>query len=220
MVAFPLYAVTRTAIITAGLTLPLTFAPLTLRKRIVILFLIFVVGLALFYTKRIQHKMFYSGKGDFTDIFKKGSSKRSRKNIFTGDFADSGRGFMWNSMRPRIIQKPWFGHGTGAGETFIKKITGGLAYPHNDWLLTLHDQGVLGTTVYSLCLIMAMLHALGRAKRTSGEVQLLFLAGASSFIPFALIMFTDNIMIYASYFGNLQFTMLGLAYAGEKGQPQ
>jgi O-antigen ligase len=217
MIAFPLYAVTRTAILTAGLTLPLTFAPLSLRKRVVIISLIFVVGLALFYTERMQHKMFYSGKGDFTDIFKKGSSKRSRTNIFTGNFADSGRGFMWNSMRRRIIQKPWFGYGTGAGEAFIKKITGGLSYPHNDWLLTLHDQGIFGTILYSLCLILATLHALERAKRSSGEVRLLFLAGASSFIPFALIMFTDNIMIYASYFGNLQFTMLGLAYAGEKG---
>ncbi|MBW1838150.1 MAG: hypothetical protein JRI99_14680, partial [Deltaproteobacteria bacterium] len=73
------------------------------------------------------------------------------------------------------------------------------------------------TTVYSLCLVLAMLHAFGRAKRTSGEVRLLFLAGASSFIPFVLIMFTDNIMIYASYYGNLQFTILGLAYAAEKG---
>lgn len=217
MAALPLYAVTRTAIVAAGLTLPLTFAPLSLRKRIVTIFLVFVVGLALFYTARMQHKMFYSGKGELTDIFKKGSSKRSRTNVFTGDFADSGRDSMWNSMRRRIIQKPWLGYGTGAGESFIKKITGGLAYPHNDWLLTLHDQGVFGTTVYSLCLVLAMLHALGRAKRTSGEVRLLFLAGASSFIPFVLIMFTDNIMVYASYYGNLQFTILGLAYAAENG---
>jgi hypothetical protein len=28
-------------------------------------------------------------------------------------------------------------------------------------------------------------------------------------------MFTDNIMVYSSYYGNLQFTILGLAYAAE-----
>jgi O-antigen ligase len=119
-------------------------------------------------------------------------------------------------MERRIRQRLWLGHGTGSTRVFIKKRTGGLAYPHNDWLLTLHDHGIFGTAVYTLCLLLAMFHALRRAKTASGESRLLFLAGASSFIPFALIMFTDNIMVYASYYGNLQFTILGLAYASKR----
>ena len=120
---------------------------------------------------------------------------------------------MWKVLWYRVRQKPWLGHGTGSGRVFIKKLTGGLEFPHNDWLLTMHDQGILGTVVFALCLILAMFHALFKAKTASGEARLLFLAGASSFIPFALIMFTDNIMVYSSYYGNLQFTILGLAYA-------
>jgi hypothetical protein len=215
MAAVPIYAVTRISILSSSLTLPFTFAPLTLRKRIVFTFIILVVALILFYTPRIQKKMFYSGKGELSDIFKTNPSKKSHKKFFKDDFMDTGRDSMWKVMRYRVRQKPWLGHGTGSGETFIKKLTGGLAYPHNDWLLTMHDQGILGTTVYALCLLLAMFHALFKAKTASGEARLLFLAGASSFIPFALIMFTDNIMVYSSYYGNLQFTILGLAYAAE-----
>ena len=120
---------------------------------------------------------------------------------------------MWKQITHRIKQKPWLGYGTGSGENFIKRLTGGLAYPHNDWLLTLHDQGILGTTVYALCLLMSVWHALRLAKTTGGETRLLFFAGAASFVSLALMMITDNIMVYASYFGNFHFTILGLAYA-------
>jgi O-antigen ligase len=213
MAALPLYASTRISIIAAGITLPFTFFPLSLRKRITLTSIILVVALILFYTPRMQHKMFRSGKGDLSDIFKEGSSKRSSRKFFQDNFIDSGRDNMWKLMWYRIRHKPWLGHGTGSGRIFIKKVTGGLVFPHNDWLLTLHDQGVLGTAVFALCLILSMFHALFKAKTASGEARLLFLAGASSFIPFALIMFTDNIMVYSSYYGNLQFTILGLAYA-------
>jgi O-antigen ligase len=200
MVAVPIFAVTRTAIAVAGLTLPLTFAPLRKNKRILFLIIGILVAMVLFFTPRIQHKMFYSGRGKITDLK-------------TNDFRDTGRKFMWKQITLRIKQKPWLGHGTGSGENFTKKITGGLAYPHNDWLLTLHDQGVLGATVYALCLIMAVWHALRMSMTTIGETRLLFLAGAASFVSLALMMITDNIMVYASYFGNLHFTILGLAYS-------
>jgi len=213
--ALPLYASTRISILAAGITLPFTFVPLSLRKRIAFTSIILVVALILFYTPRFQHKMFRSGKGELTDIFKEGSSKRSSRKFFQDDFIDSGRDTMWKVMWYRIRHKPWLGYGTGAGRVFIKKLTGSLAYPHNDWLLTMHDQGILGTVVFALCLILTMFHALFKAKTASREARLLFLAGASSFIPFALIMFTDNIMVYSSYYGNLQFTILGLAYAAD-----
>jgi O-antigen ligase len=200
MVAVPVFAVTRTAIAVAGFTLPLTFAPLHKKKRILFLIIGIAVALILFFTPRIQHKMFRSGRGKISDIK-------------SNDFKDAGRKFMWKQITLRIKQKPLLGHGTGSGETFTNKLTGGLAYPHNDWLLTLHDHGILGTTVYALCLLMSVWHALRLAKTTSGETRVLFFAGAASFVSLALMMITDNIMVYASYFGNLHFTILGLAYA-------
>jgi F0F1-type ATP synthase assembly protein I len=58
-----------------------------------------------------------------------------------------------------------------------------------------------------------MIHCI-RSARQSNEPQtkLFFLAGASTFVPFMLVMFTDNIMVYASFFGMLQYLLIGLAY--------
>ncbi|MFC1857809.1 O-antigen ligase family protein [Thermodesulfobacteriota bacterium] len=203
MVGVPIFAVTRTAIAVAGLTLPLTFAPLKLKKRIVLVIVGLGVALALFQTERIQKKMFYSGRGKLADIQSK-------------DFSDTGRKFMWDLMKKRIEQRPWFGHGTGSSELFLKSLLGNRTYPHNDWLLTLQDQGILGTAVFAISMLVAVFHALRKAKTATFEARLLFLAGASAFVSMALMMITDNIMVYASYFGNLHFTILGLAYASEK----
>jgi len=60
-----------------------------------------------------------------------------------------------------------------------------------------------------------MIHAYKKSKRSIGKSRLLFLAGASSFIPFMIFMYTDNIMVYVSFFGNLQFTLLGIAYGAQ-----
>lgn len=200
LVTIPIVALTRTAIVATGLTLPLTFAPLKLGKRVVVLLVIGLAGWGLFYTPRIQGKMFRSGSGEMTDMLDK-------------DFADSGRFHMWEGMKQGIRQEQWLGHGAGAGELFIRSITNGQAgYPHNDWLLTLYDYGILGTAALVLSMLAACVHASVHARKRSGVARLLLLAGASAFVPFAILMYTDNILVYVSYFGNLQFALLGLGY--------
>ncbi len=205
MAGLGVFTVVRTSIIAAGITLPLTLAPMGLRKRLLILMAVLLVSVGVFHTERVQKKMFRSGRGEISDIS-------------SPDFKDTGRFRLWDLMKLRIRQEPWFGHGTGSGEAFVLGITGGLRYPHNDWLLTLHDQGILGASVFALCILMALFHAWRRAQLETGETRLLFLAGASAFIPFVVIMLGDNVMVYVSYFGNLHFTILGLAYAASRGK--
>jgi len=205
MAAIPVIAVTRTAIAVNGLTLPLTFAPLSTLKRIIILCLIVMVGIGIFYSPRIQKKMFYSGRGTLEDV-----------KWENEDFATSGRRHMWNKMWERIDEQPLLGSGANASESFISKITTrGLKHPHNDWLRLLFDFGYVGVVIFALSLLMQTLHAYRMAKRTVGDIALLFYAGASSILSFILFMFTDNILLYAAFFGNLQFTILGLAYAAQ-----
>jgi hypothetical protein len=202
MVSIPVVALTRTAIVATALTLPFTFAPHRLARRVSLLAVLALAGLGLFYTPRIQAKMFRSGSGEMTDVLDK-------------DFSDSGRFFMWKMMRQGISEKPWLGHGAGAGELFIRSITlGKSGYPHNDWLLTLFDYGYAGTATFVVSLLAACAHAAISARRAEGVTRILLLGGASAFVSFAILMYTDNIMVYVSYFGNLHFAILGLGYGG------
>jgi hypothetical protein len=206
----PVIAVTRTAIAATLLTFPLSFGPMRKSYRIGALLLIAAVGLGLFYSPRMQQRMFYSGEGELSDIFNEDFATES---ILSSDFATSSRSFMWERMYESAQEKQWTGHGTGAGETFAYQITESIAYPHNDWLLTYFDYGVLGVAVFTGCMLLTMWDCLRKVRtcRHPGTRQLL-LTGASAFIPFMLMMVTDNIMVYASFFGNLHFTFLGLAH--------
>jgi O-antigen ligase len=196
----PVISLTRTAIAATLLTLPLSLGPMRKSHRMTILLLIVAVGLGLFYSPRVQKKMFYTGQGEVSDILGE-------------DFATTGRSFMWEQMFARAQEEHWTGRGSGTGETLVYQITGGAGYPHNDWLLTYFDYGVLGIAVFTGCMLLTVWDCLRKARICRHpETRLLLLAGASAFIPFMLMMMTDNIMVYASFFGNLHFTFLGLAY--------
>jgi O-antigen ligase len=204
----PFIALTRTAIAVAGLTIPLTFAALGAKKRIVFLIIIGVVSISLFYTERIQKKMFYSGTGTLQDV-----------RLSNPDFFTTGRSRLWDLMIEEIKLKPFWGHGGNASEDFVLSVTWGiLTHPHNDWLRLLYDYGLVGTSIFVICIVLQVVHLLKRATRTFGESRILLYAGASSFLPFVLLMFTDNIILYAAFFGNLQFTIIGLVYAAQKTQ--
>jgi hypothetical protein len=116
-----------------------------------------------------------------------------------------------------IASKPWWGHGANASEEIILKLTNGqLTHPHNDWLRFLYDYGIVGTALFLLTIIVQVRNLLKKARHSEGEIRTFFFAAASTFLPFILIMFTDNIVLYAAFYGNLQFTIIGLAYAAEK----
>ena len=201
----PVIALTRMAIFVTGLTLPVSFSPMLLRTRVILLVTVALLGLALFYTPRVQEKMFMKGEGTLEDI-------GDEKNLAT-----SGRRYMAEVLLLEIAQKPWWGHGANASEELIMKLSNGqLTHPHNDWLRFLYDYGVVGTVLFLLTMIVQVRHLLRRARHSEGELRTFFFAAASTFLPFALIMFTDNIVLYAAFYGNLQFTIIGLAYAAKK----
>ncbi len=202
LVAFiPVLAVTRMVTAVMLLCVPLSFARLGIAKRALFVGFFVVVGLAVFQLPQIQKKMFFSGSGEISDI-----------SLSNPDFATSGRSFIWEVLWARAQQSPWLGHGTGAGETMTYTITP-VGYPHNDWLLTFIDYGWLGVGVFLLCNLLMMFSCLAASRNTRvPETRFLFIAGASSFPPFFIVMFTDNIMVYASYFGILQYVLIGLAF--------
>lgn len=202
LAAVPIVAVTRMGIVATGLSLPLTLAPMRLFKRVLFAGVILAVGSGIFFSERVQRKMFYSGTGSYYDIA-----------LDNPNLATSGRASLWETMWPEILERPMLGHGTNSSEVFVRRVTGTLEHPHNDWLRLLFDYGFVGMTVCALCGLAQVLHAVRYARRSTGDTRVLLFAGASTFPVQAMFMFTDNIMLYASFFGNLQFTILGVAYA-------
>lgn len=201
--AVPVIAVTRTAIVAAGLTLPLTFAPLSLWKRIAILVCVAALGFLTFNTERMQNKMFYSGAGTVFDL-----------RWDNPDLRTSGRTLIMEIMEREIEESPWFGHGANASEQFISDHSDGqLAHPHNDYLRLAFDYGYTGILLFIATIVFQMLHALRSGYRSVGAARLFLIVGSGAFIPFALLMGTDNIILYVAFFGNLHFMMLGAGYA-------
>lgn len=198
----PVIALTRMGMLATALTMPLTFAPMSILRRLTIISLIVVIAIPIFYSERTQQKMFHSGEGRFSDV-----------RFDNPDFQTTGRNIMWQSMSIQIDKKPWFGHGANASEEFISRLTGGLTHPHNDWLRLRFDYGYFGTLIFGLCMVLQIIHILKRARSATEKSRSLLYASASSFVVFSLFMFTDNIILYISFFGNIQFTILGLAYA-------
>jgi O-antigen ligase len=207
LTAIPVIGLTRVGMLAGGLSLPLTFAPVKLGKRIVLATMIVVAGYSLFFTERVQQKTFHSGSGTFRDI------RWDNPNMAT-----SGRRLIWDHMQRQIDAQPWFGRGSNASEPFVLRLTGAITHPHNDWLRLLYDYGCVGTGIFGICMLWQMIHLLRTGRKTTGAPRILFFAGASSFIPLALFMFTDNIILYAAFFGNLQFAIIGLAYAAQATQ--
>ena len=197
----PVIAVTRMGMIAAAVTLPMTFAPMRVEKRVLFLVLIGIAATSLFYTERIQKKMFFSGEGTIRDL-----------KWDNPDIATHGRNIFWELLKKNIREKPLLGHGANASEEVLSAYSEGLTHPHNDWLRLAHDYGFIGVGIFGITVIMQIIDLLKKARDATVQKKILFYSGASTVIIFVLFMLTDNIILYAAFFGHLQFAMLGLAY--------
>lgn len=209
----PVLANTRTGMVVVALTLPLTLAPLSMKKRLIAVAVLMVVGLLVFQSERIQSKMFFSGQGTLLDAVSGVVDMYSGQNVVSGDFATSGRKAMNDALVAGLDQAYWFGYGANTTEAISLSIAG-VTHPHNDWLRVRYEYGLFGMLIFAMTLLVQMLHALWRSRRlrTSGAAIFLYV-GAGAFIPMAIFMSSDNVMLYVAWFGNLHFAMLGLGYS-------
>ena len=109
----------------------------------------------------------------------------------------------------------WLGHGANTSEA-ISVAFSEVTHPHNDWLRLRYEYGLLGMLLFVLTMLGQMGHALKRLRRMPPAAAIFLRVGAGAFLPMALFMFSDNVILYAAWFGNLQFAMLGLGYAALK----
>jgi O-antigen ligase len=199
MLVIPMVTLTRGPMVAMLSIMPLTPAPFPIKKRFVLLLFLAAVALVLFETGRFQSIMFHSGGGTISDL--------SSDKLQT-----SGRFAMWEVLWGGVQDAPWFGHGMNSSRERLFDHGFPTYLPHNDWLKIWHDFGLIGVICYSLTLFLQGLRLVRIAKGIDGPPRLLAYAAAAAFIPYAVIMFTDNVILYIQYFGNLHFCLIGLVY--------
>jgi len=201
MVAITIISLTRGPIVSMISCLPLTLAPLKLQKRVIMCLVLIICGIILFSTERIQQRMFYTGSGEISDL-----------RLDNPNFQTNARVAMWNILWTGVEKEPWFGNGWNSHRTALLSSRIPTYAPHNDWLKLLHDMGIVGASLYLITMLLQMFSLVRIARWSSGAHQMLAYGAASAFIPYSLIMFTDNIILYVQFFGNLHFALIGIVY--------
>ncbi len=208
----PVAANTRTAMLAMAVTLPLTLTPISNRKRVIALALIMACGVLIFHTERVQRKMFFSGQGTLLDALDGVVNNFSGKEDNSGDFVTTGRKAMNMVLTDGLNDAYWFGHGANTTEAIAQEIAG-VPHPHNDWLRLRYEYGLLGMLLFLGTVLAQAWHAWRGGQLLPRDNAVFLYVGSSAFVPMLLLMSSDNVILYAAWFGNLQFAMLGLGYA-------
>lgn len=201
-VAIPAVAVHRGPLAASVALAVLALMPIGLSRRVGIAVLGLSIGLAVFYSPRFQRKMFLSGKGTLRDL-----------RYDNPDLYMTGRKAMWESLLEGCEEKPWFGHGGNADRTWLLSRGFGNYLPHNDWLRIRFNYGWVGVALYVATMIAQVAH--GRRKLLVGDpkARAIAAAGLSCFVPYAVVMFTDNVLIYCQFFTVPMMMLIGLSYS-------
>ena len=201
MLAMMLVSLTRGPIVAMLSCLPLTLAPLKMRKRLVLCLCLVTCAIVLFNTDRIQQRMFVSGSGELSDLY------WGNPNLAT-----TGRSFMWDILWGGVQDAPFLGHGWNSHRVILL-LSGLVTYaPHNDWLKITYDMGFVGSGLYFLIMLWQMAGLVKIARDSDGAHRMLAYGAATAFVPYMLIMLTDNVVLYVQFFGNLHFALIGVVY--------
>jgi hypothetical protein len=201
MLAITAISLTRGPIVAMLSCLPLTPASLTIRKRILLCVGIAICALILFNSDRVQKVMFYSASGGLTDLY-----------WDNPNFQTSGRSLMFDILWPGVEDSPLLGNGFNTHRTALLNARTPTYLPHNDWLKLLYDIGFAGAGLYLITMVLQMFYLVRIARRSTGAQQMLAYGAATVFVPYTLIMLTDNVMLYVQFFGNLHFALIGIVY--------
>jgi O-antigen ligase len=180
----------------------LAIMPIRLRRRALLLSLATAVGLIAFYSPKMQQKMFFSGQGTLSDL-----------RFDNRDLNTNGRGELWTVLMSGMDQESWLGHGGNADRTWL--LNHGLTeyLPHNDWLRIRFNYGILGTLLYILSIAVQIYHIRPLIRSGDPRLKVLASSAASCFIPYVLVMFTDNVMIYCQAYTVPMMILVGASYA-------
>lgn len=166
--------------------------------------LVAVVGLIIFNSEGFQEKTFGKKGGELNQIEVKDGRMVNINN--------NGRDAMWNAMDKGIERSPVFGNGTRADLYVIRQING-FSECHCDYRAVAYDYGYFGLSCLVLGFLLTFLHLKScHVDADDGMTQVPYYAALTLFLVWIGFMYSDNIMKYASQFGNLHFCLIAIAY--------
>jgi O-antigen ligase len=205
-VAVPIIGANRGPMV-AGVALAVcAVLPIRFRGRLLIAACALVLGLIAFFTPKVQYKMFYSGHGALQDL------RTDNPNLQM-----NGRKSMWATLTSHIDEAPILGHGGNADRTYLLNAGNTTYLPHNDWLRIAFNYGFLGLALYAGTLAFQFVHC-HRHIRFRGSPALTHMTAAAltCFIGYAVVMYTDNVLIYCQYFTVPMMILIGAAYSAAR----
>jgi O-antigen ligase len=112
----------------------------------------------------------------------------------------AGRENYWQTAWDSYTESPWIGHGGGSAQELMSLSTAGqVTHPHNDYLRILHDYGAIGLGIWLLGYINLLWSTWKfwiMADRRRDPSAPLYLTAFLSLLAVALVMITDNVMVY------------------------
>lgn len=205
--AVPLLARTRAALAVIALLCIFGVSGLGRRARVVLGAAAgLAVAAALFLSQALVEKMLFDPSAGLTV-----------ENVRT-----SGRIVAWEILWRSVPDRLWAGHGANASQDVLLRVSSHFSHPHNDWLRLLYEYGVFGLALFVLGAFATSIALWRRASLDSvhdvGDMARPRLAAfaLSLFGAMAALMVTDNVVLYAAFFGVPHMLATGLAIGSRR----
>jgi O-antigen ligase len=174
-------------------------------KRLAAASLVVVLALAVFSLPTMRAKMSHSQNASLAELI------RGEEQLNT-----SGRLNAWELYLHEAMREPLFGLGGNSSGEFGRSNIGSLDswhHPHNEYIRILFEYGAIGL----LCFLGAHFYCVVNILKTLRQTQrpvvrealMLSLAGMTMFF---LLCLTENVLLYATFFGMFLFGIMGAAY--------
>lgn len=183
-------------------------------------FIVAIAVLALcsiFYIPKIKKKMFFNPDEVTMVDYLTG-------NVHENNINTSGRNEMWKKVTPFYENNKLIGSGTGRVQKYFYTEIIGFGRGgqlHNDFLLMLCDNGLIGFVLYILSYLGVLLHCTWIYKQTNNrELKALSLTAGASLCGVLITLYSDNSVSYSmctlSYPWGLYGMVLSLKNAGNE----
>jgi O-antigen ligase len=146
--------------------------------------------------------------------------------VSLANIRSSGRAVAWGVLTDKIPDEWVWGHGSNASEPVLVPISEHFSHPHNDWLRILFEYGAVGMA----CFMFGVIHSSGSLWRSlmrsgateEGDAGVVAWTAAlvlSLFGATCALMVTDNVILYAAFFGVPHFMLAGLWHGAMRRRP-